>query len=272
MFFTKLFDKPNLVAAHRGVSSLRAENTMAAFRKALGRNDFVELDVGFSRDGEAIIIHDSTLLRTSDVINHGQFQPPYEVTDYDLSELKTLDFSSWFAEGDPFGTIKSGKVSLEELQRLPVERIPTLKETLSFLKETGMPVNIEIKDMSGTEFDSIAAEKVVDIIHEFQYQDSVVISSFNHGYLKQCKQLAPEITTGVLVENNHPENLIEYLHSLKADAYHADYTMLDKQLVDKLRNAGFTVNAYTVNGLEDMNRMFDMGVCAIFSDMLEMIQ
>src|SRR5438874_310131 len=56
-----------VVIAHRGGSKLRPENTMAAFDYgfALGA-DAVECDVHLSRDGEVVVIHDSTLDRTTD--------------------------------------------------------------------------------------------------------------------------------------------------------------------------------------------------------------
>ncbi len=245
---------------------------MAAFKAAVGRNDFVELDVGgFSKDGEAVIIHDSTLTRTSDAAEIDTFKSPYEVTDYTLSRLKTLDMSSWFIKSDSFGSIKAGLVSADFLYGLPVERIPTLQEALIFFKRAKMPVNIEIKDMSGTKFDSRASESVVRIIYDLQCQESVLVSSFNHDYLKQYHILAPEISTAVLVEKNHPDDLMEYVLNLNANAYHAESGMLDREVVTKLRSVGIAVNAYTVNTHDEMNRMFGMGVTAVFSDVLEML-
>jgi glycerophosphoryl diester phosphodiesterase len=37
-----------LLAAHRGARSARPENTMSAFEYALGRSDFLEVDVQYS--------------------------------------------------------------------------------------------------------------------------------------------------------------------------------------------------------------------------------
>jgi len=268
MFFRKCFKKAHLVGAHRGVSSLRAENTMAAFRMALGRNDFVELDVGFSKDGKAVIIHDSTLERTSDAKRLSVFKPPYSVTDYTLEELRTLDISSWFIESDPFGTIASGAVSVDELRSLPVERIPTLREALDSFRCVQMPVNVEIKDMSGTIFDDTAVERVIEIVCEAQCGGQVIISSFNHEYLKQCYTLAPEISTAALAEERHPENLTDYLLSLHVEAYHAESSVLEEAVVKELTDKGLTVNAYTVDSSDEMKRLFSMGVCAVFSNVL----
>ena len=52
--------------AHRGFRSRYPENTMLAFRKAIEAGcDGIEFDVHLSKDGQAVIIHDETLERTT---------------------------------------------------------------------------------------------------------------------------------------------------------------------------------------------------------------
>ena len=73
-----------LVLAHRGYSSRAPENTMAAFRLALEAGaDGLELDVQLTRDGEAVVIHDFTLDRTTDGSGF--------VAQYTLAELRQFD-------------------------------------------------------------------------------------------------------------------------------------------------------------------------------------
>ena len=56
------------VIAHRGLSGLAPENTMAAFRRALDIGvDMIELDVLLSADDQLVVFHDETLDRTTDV-------------------------------------------------------------------------------------------------------------------------------------------------------------------------------------------------------------
>ena len=57
-----------LLVAHRGASAYAPEHTMAAYRLALDQGaDFVEQDLGVTRDGFLICLHDPTLERTTDV-------------------------------------------------------------------------------------------------------------------------------------------------------------------------------------------------------------
>lgn len=80
-----------LIIAHRGASKQAPENTMSAFQRALELGaDGIELDVHMSADGYLVVIHDETADRTSN--SNGL------IKDKTLSELKSLDFGSWFSE------------------------------------------------------------------------------------------------------------------------------------------------------------------------------
>jgi len=266
--FWDQFDAEHLIAAHRGYRAIRPENTMAAFEAAVGRCDFVELDVGFSRDGVPIIIHDDTLERTSNVTEVAGFSPPYNVIDYSYSELLKLDFSSWFAAVDPFGTIASGVVSRETLASLPVQQIPTLEEVLSYLHDHYIAVNIEIKDMKNTAFDTVAVSKVLSVIQTLEMEDEILLSSFNHHYIMQSKTIAPHISSAFLQEEAHPDNLVTYLKDLDIECYHCDIAIVTEALVRKLTKAGIMVNVFTVNTPKEKERMYRYGVKAIFTDFL----
>lgn len=55
------------IAGHRGAAGLRPENTLPGFALALDLGcPWIECDVHASRDGEAVVIHDATLERTTD--------------------------------------------------------------------------------------------------------------------------------------------------------------------------------------------------------------
>jgi len=72
------------VVAHRGNSAHAPENTLESLRQGaeLGA-DAIEFDVRLSRDGQAVVIHDPTLERTTS--GRGT------VADTTLAELRTLD-------------------------------------------------------------------------------------------------------------------------------------------------------------------------------------
>ncbi len=268
MGFWDRFSEDALIAAHRGHRAVRAENTMSAFEASLGKCDFIELDVGFSSDGVPIIIHDDTLERTSDAAQRKGFTPPYTVIDYPYAALLELDFSSWFAIKDPFGTIASGSVERATVEALPIQRIMTLAEALSFCRHHHMPVNVEIKDMSHTPFDTLAVPKTLAVIEELGMEAEVLLSSFNHDYIAQVGQLTPHIERALLQEHAHPDNLILYLKEKGVQCYHCDIEIVTEALVRALTEARIIVNVYTVNTPEEKARMFSYGVRSVFTDFL----
>ena len=86
------------VVAHRGSSGAAPENTIAAIKLALEhRSDTVENDIQRTSDGELVIMHDTTLTRTTDVEEVFPDRAPWNVADFTLAEIKRLDAGSWFA-------------------------------------------------------------------------------------------------------------------------------------------------------------------------------
>ena len=60
-----------IIFAHRGASAHAPENTLAAFELAVAQSaDAIELDVKLSADGQAVVLHDATVDRTTG--SHGR--------------------------------------------------------------------------------------------------------------------------------------------------------------------------------------------------------
>lgn len=251
MNFAELFNRTGLIGAHRGARSIAPENTLRALKVSVGHCDFMEVDVQLSSDGVAIIMHDDTLERTTNVneIEEYKNREPYNVSDFSFKELSSLDYGSWF----------DGKF----------EPLLTLSEALQFIKENRVFLNIEIKDMHKSFSDEQVVYSVLKEVEDWHVEELVMFSSFRHKYLPLCKERLPDVLTAALVEDTHPNNLMEYLKSLHVDGYHMNDELADKESVQKLRLAGFFVNVYTVNDPFRAQELFEMGVNGIFSDFLE---
>lgn len=266
MEMKKLFEEKNhLIAAHRGNRSVKPENTMDAFISAVNKCDFIELDVCLTKDEVPVIIHDGTLERTSDVKRHKTFKKPYNVADYTYDEIMELDFSSWFYKENPFNTLRYTQIT----NNLKPQRISKLSEVLEFSKKYKMPLNIEIKNMKNTPFEQTAVKIIANTIQKYQISESLLISSFNHFYLKEIKKYIPDILTAALVEKKHPSNLVSYLKELDVFAYHPCVCLVNKDTLKELDKHGFYVNVYTVNSKKIREKLFKMKVKSIFTDYLE---
>ncbi|MFM8322417.1 MAG: glycerophosphodiester phosphodiesterase [Chloroflexota bacterium] len=252
--------------AHRGARSLAPENTLqAAELGRLAGAELWELDVTRAAGGALVVIHDDTLERTSDAPLVYPDRAPWNVHDFTLDELRRLDFGSWFAERDPFGQIAAGAVSPALVESYRGARIPTLHEALLFTRAQRWQVNVEIKDQAGRPgADTIAAE-VVQLVEQMAMVDRVLISSFNHAYLRQVRDRHPTLATAALVETPHPDPL-GLLAQLNAQAYNPNLDTLDPAQVALLRQAGYAVNVWTANRSADLERLAALGVTGIFTD------
>jgi len=252
--------------AHRGARSLAPENTLSAARKALEIGaDMWELDVGMTADGELVVLHDDTLERTSDATSIYPHRHPWQLHEFTLEELMRLDFGSWFVDEDPFGRIAAGEVSRRELHGYRGERIPTLGEALAFTFREKWSVNVEIKDLTGTEGDLKVVEATVRLIEKTGMTDRVVISSFNPSYLPRVSAANSTIATALLTESP-PADPVSVLKRLRVGGYHPSLEELHLIDLDEIQGQGFPVRVWTVNDEGTMQSLIDAGVSGIFTD------
>ncbi len=266
-FFDR-FTGAGYVCAHRGARSIAPENTLLALEKSRHCNaDLWEMDVQATADGELVLLHDHTLERTTDVVTHPEFsdRSPWNLAEFTYAEVQKLDAGSWFLQSDPFGTIVSGEVSPDDFPAIKVQRIPLLRDALNDCRKNDFPVNLEIKDQTGTAAEGTIVQNVLDLLKETNTEQLVLLSSFNHDYLRQTKWLNRNIATAALVET-HPENLLVYLRDLGVDAYHPDQTITDNSLIRQLSVAGMRVNLWTVNDLDRAQYFIDAGATFICTD------
>jgi len=252
--------------AHRGASSLAPENTLSAARKGLevGANMW-ELDVQLTADGELIVIHDSTLKRTSNVEDVFPHRRPWQVHEFTLDEIRKLDFGSWFMEQDPFGQIARGNVKKEEISSYVGEPAPTLEQALLFTRKHNWLVNLEIKDLSNKPGNNLIVDRVIALVEKFKMADMVLVSSFNHKYLAQIAASYPHVVTGVLDTKPHarPASL---LRRLGARTYHPRKVFIRLADIAGLKRQGFQVHVRTINDRKTMERLVRTGVSGIFTD------
>lgn len=228
------------IIAHRGASALAPENTLAAFQKAyeIGAK-WVEFDVMLAACGEAVVIHDETLDRTTN--GRGN------VCDYPYSYLQTLDAGSWF------NPIFSG------------EKIPTLTEVIKLLHHLKLAANIEIKPVLGCEEDTV--KKVLQVIESYWQKDMKppLISSFSWTVLEYVRKYS------------HTHFLAYLMHEWQMDwkkscdelnciSVHVNHNILNQMRINEIKATNRFVLSYTVDDLQMARQLFEWGVDALFSN------
>ncbi len=261
MFFDNL-PQHGFICAHRGARSIAPENTLLALKKAreCGAHCW-ETDVRMTKDKELVIFHDASLVRTTNIATHKIFstQKQCDVSQFTLEELRKLDAGSWFLTDDPFATVASGEVESDEKTAIQGQQIPRLREILQFSKEHHFPVNIEIKPLDTPRGDVAIVDLLVEIIEETGTVDLVLLSSFQHDYLHRARVLSKSIAIAVLAEEHHPENIIQYLESFSAVAYHPNEKICDTELIRQVQQSGFRVNSWTVNDVKRADELLSAG-------------
>jgi glycerophosphoryl diester phosphodiesterase len=257
-----------LVIAHRGARSLAPENTIAAARKALEVGaDMWELDVAVTANGELIVIHDDTLDRTCNVREVFPGRVPWRVWEFTLAEIQTLDCGSWFNAIDPFHQIKAGSVSEADLAAYAGEPVPTLRQALEFTRDNHWRVNIELKKQPTDQLSQIIIEKSVRLIEELGMDDEhqVVVSSFEHDYLRKLNTLNPSIPIQALT-SQPISDLPAYLAELGTDTCNPKADVWSTQELREFGQNGIRFNVWTVNDESTMRGLIQAGVYGIITD------
>lgn len=231
------------IFAHRGYSGKYPENTMIAFKKALECGvDGIELDVQLTKDGEVVIIHDETIDRTTTGKGF--------VVDYTYEELEKFDASFKFKD-------------------LGFNKIPTLREYFQLVKDYDIVTNVELK--TGINEYLGIEEKVWELIKEYNLEEKVIISSFNHFSVMRMKKIAPQLKYGFLSED-WIIDAGKYTHSYGVQCYHPRFNNLVPDVIKELKKYNLEINTWTVNLEEDMRYLYSNNIDVIITNYPELAQ
>lgn len=228
-----------LMIAHRGVSGLETENTCAAFVAAGNRSYFgIETDVHHTSDGKYVVFHDDTTARVAGV--------DYRIEETDYETLRSLSLLP-----------KEGREARSDL------RIASLREYIDICRAYDKTAVLELKN----HFPREMVFEIVEIIESMGYLDRVIFISFDFENLVFLRERCPGHPVQFLT-GSCDDALIEKLkeHQMDLDI---DYKGLDEETARKCRNAGITLNCWTVDTVADAQRMAAYGVSFITSNILE---
>uniref|UniRef100_A0A831ZYL6 Glycerophosphodiester phosphodiesterase n=1 Tax=Desulfacinum infernum TaxID=35837 RepID=A0A831ZYL6_9BACT len=223
------------VGAHRGGRDLGAENTLkTALQGYRAGADFWELDVQLSADGVPVVIHDDTLVRTTDAATVYPQRAPWRVSDFSEAELAAL-----------------------------CPPIPTLGQALAFTKALGWLVNVEIKG-TGKQLERLIGE-TLRAVTDLEMMEAVLISSFHVELLRRLRQSDGRVMIGVLADKV-VEDPVGLVRGLGADTFHPTWEAVSEETVRRCRAEGIPVIAWTVNDRETGSRFKSYGVSAVITD------
>lgn len=217
------------IVGHRGSAGRFPENTLAAFRAGIEAGaDVIELDYHHSSDGTPIVIHDSTLQRTT---NAEAIWGPERlgVSERNASELMSLDAGSKF---DPF---------------FSNERVPTLAQALALIQADRVTM---IERKTGD------AATLHRLLQTTGYEFDVVVQAFDWDFLRGLRALSPEMVLGALCKEPLTPELVREAAAIDVQIITWKQELLDAKGIDLIQAAGTLAWTYTVNDAARAKELF----------------
>lgn len=237
-----------LIIAHRGASGLAPENTLSAFSKAIEIGvDRIEMDLRMTLDGEVVVIHDKTILRTTN--GRGS------VRKLGLKRLKKYSAGSWFHP------------------KFEQEKVPTLREVLELVNGQ-TTLLLEIKN--GSPYHHGIERNIVNLVNEYNAHKWCIVQSFNDRVLNNFREL-PNLNSDIQklfsafipVAPFYGGSKFSYKRLRNyhyADEVNINYKYVSPRVVKKVHQMNKKVNVWTVNEKSNMKKYIQMGVDGIITD------
>lgn len=225
--------------AHRGGALDGPENTMRAFRAAVGLGyRYLETDVQVTADGVLMAFHDDDLARTCDV--HAR-----------ISEL-------------PYSEVAAARVE-------GCEPIPTLDEVLESFPDTRF--NIDCKS------DAAVAPLAAAVEHHGALDRVCLASFSDRRVAWLRRRLGSGLCTsagmrelGVLWATGVITGRPTGADAAQVPVRQGRLTVVTPRFVDRCHRLGIAVHVWTIDVAEEMHRLLDLGVDGIMTDRPEVLR
>ncbi len=227
-----------LIIAHRGANIEAPENTLRGFGIAIDLGaDFVEFDIHFSKDRELVVIHDSSVDRTTNGTG--------KVIDLTVDELKHFDAGQG-------------------------EEIPTFQEVINLCKgKIGMQIEIKESGMAGATLEIINKNGIQDqvLISSFKHNELEEIHAMSpetptatlepSGVGWATQWISTRIWPSVLSKNAQSKGAI---------ATHPFALVVTDRMIQKATKRHIRVHPWTVDDPDRMKRLLKWGVHGLITN------
>ncbi len=244
-----------LVIGHRGAAGERPENTLPSFAHALAQGaDILETDAHPTADGHVVLFHDETLERTTDGRGPVRAQS--------LAALRALDAAHHFT---PYPAAGRPAVSFDA-------RIPTLDEALDAFPEARF--NIELKEHAPG-----FIERTLAILRDHGREERTLLTAGDDPVMDALRaavktsgsRVALGASTGDVlrfvrcaIDRSPPPADVM---ALQIPAEFAGRPLVTPELVAHAHAHGVQVHVWTINDEPEMERLLDLGIDGIVSDL-----
>lgn len=226
------------VYGHRGAAGEAPENTIAGCLHAIDRGvERIEIDLQFASDGNIVIVHDTTVDRTT--LSTGN------VVIHNSKALRVMDARQ-------YGPRWAGKRDIG---------IPTLDALLA-ATSTLKKYQLEVKPGNKRTMRRMA-EQLAERFPANKKSERFIITSSNTNVLQYVAELAPHLERGMVATKREH---LKTATALKLDYFCCHWTLCSTAYVKKAQLAGMHVSCWTVNEPMVIKKLYAMNVDSIISD------
>jgi glycerophosphoryl diester phosphodiesterase len=235
-----------LIVGHRGAAARAPENTAAGLLAGLSAGaDQIEVDVGLTRDGRPVLLHDTTLDRTT------SGRGPLRAMNF--KPVEALDAGSWFSPrfaGEP-------PIDLDDALAIVRPRIPLIVEIKPTVSERARGIDPADRD---------TVEAVLAAFLRTGGLRGVTMSSAGWTLLLEASKRIRGLDCALTVRSTETRDPIAWAQRIGATALHPSRKLCTPTFVARARGLGLLVIAYTVNRASELSPLLEAGVDGVFTD------
>jgi glycerophosphoryl diester phosphodiesterase len=257
---------------HRGTRGLMPENTIPSMKKAIddGAN-VIEVDIQISKDNMVTVAHDPYINRTYSLLPDGSEIPESDARKHILYQMNYADIRK-FDVGSKIHKEFPRQKKMRAYIPLLGELIDSVEQHATSKGLPGIIYNIEIK--ANPEKDGIYQPEpaaliklVMDVVNSKQIDDRFYIQSFDVRQIQEVHKNYPHVVTGFLTSNKDlsVEDNLQRI-GFKPDIYSPQYKLATAALIKKCHDHGMKFVPWTVNTIEEMAELINLGVDGIITD------
>ncbi len=205
--------------AHRGNNAEFPENSALAL-KSVTRHRFIEFDVGITKDGKWVVMHDDTVDRTTNGTGR--------VDSLTLAQIRALRIDTG-----------AGLGYLTDAEKI----IPTMAEAIQYCKSAGSVPFVEIKSNNYT--DGHLQEFITMLKQAKILNGGCVVISFDKTILERLRNMSNEIELSWVMNSVTQTELSECIRlRMSADVAY-NHATVTKDMVNAFHDNGLQFNVWT---------------------------
>ncbi len=235
-----------IIIGHRGARNEAPENTETGFQhlRNLGIHH-VELDVRLSKDKQLIVLHDTTVDRTTNKKG--------KVSQLTADELASCHAAHGF-------TSRSSNATT-----LPLDKtvIPRLEDVIQNWPQLAS-IQLEVKTTNKKALNTIA-EQLNKLITTYHIQQQAIITSSDTEILRIVAQHYRHIKRGFVAERFRRDPIGICLN-MGCQYLVIDWRRCNENIIKSAHDAGLEVSVWTVNKIETAFNLFHWGADSIITD------